>query len=405
MDRVVIVGGGQAGYSAASKLRELGFEGRVSVLCAEPELPYQRPPLTKKYLLGEFERERLYLRQEQYYRDNELEVLKGIACTEIDAAARIVKTDSGELNYDRLLIATGSIPHSLPEGIGGKLPGVHGIRTLADIDAMGAELSEGTRAMVVGGGYIGLEAASALSTMGLSVTVVELADRILQRVAAAETAAHLRKLHEDHSVEVLEGTALDSLSEGPDGRVAGAVLGNGETRDVDVVVVGIGVVPATSLAEAAGLRTENGIRTDKFARTSDPSIFAAGDCASFPWRGGRIRLESVQNAIDQAEVAAASMLGNEREYDPTPWFWSDQFEAKLQIAGLGTGHDRIVKRIGSNVDSSSYWYFKKNTLLAVDAVNDPRSYMIGKRLLEMNRTADPEVLSDPDSNLKLLLKQ
>jgi 3-phenylpropionate/trans-cinnamate dioxygenase ferredoxin reductase subunit len=256
--------------------------------------------------------------------------------------------------------------------------------------------------VIVGGGYIGLEAAAVCAKLGLTVTVVEMAPRILNRVAAPETADHIRALHRGHGVTILEGTGLARLT-GAGGAVAAAMLADGRNLPADLVIVGIGILPATALAEAAGLAIENGIRTDAFGRTSDPQIWAAGDCASFPWGDGRLRLESVQNAIDQAEAVADNMLGAETPYRPVPWFWSDQYDCKLQIAGLNTGYDRIVTR-GPEGEAVSFWYFRGDRLLAVDAMNDSRAYMVGKRLIEMGRSPDPALLADPATALKTLLK-
>ncbi|MDZ4135961.1 MAG: FAD-dependent oxidoreductase, partial [Paracoccaceae bacterium] len=250
------------------------------------------------------------------------------------------------------------------------------------------------------GGYIGLEGAAVAARLGLDVTVLEMAPRILQRVAAPETSDYFRALQTGHGVKILESTGLDRLL--GETHVTGARLGNGQDIPADFVIVGVGVLPATELALVAGLTIDNGIATDAQGRTSAPHVWAAGDCASFPWQGGRLRLESVQNAIDQAENTAQNMLGAGKPYAPLPWFWSDQYDTKLQIAGLNTGYDHIVTR--ATGPARSFWYFKDDTLLAVDAMNDPRAYMVGKRLLEMGRTAPPSVIADPQTDLKTLLK-
>ena len=402
--KIVIIGGGQAGYSVAARLRADGFDGRVTLVCAERELPYQRPPLSKKYLLGELEPERLYLRPRQFYDENEIELLAGCRCVSIDPDRRRAGLDGTDLDYDDLVIATGASPRPLPDQLGGGLPGVHTVRTIEDIDSMAGELTDGMNILVVGGGYIGLETAASLASRGCSVVVVEMADRILQRVAAPETSDYFRELHGSHGVRILESTSLARLLAGPDGRVSGALLQDGSALDVDLAVIGIGIAPTTGLAASAGLETDNGISTDALGRTSAPGIWAAGDCASFPLGDRRIRLESVQNAIDQAELVAANIMGAEREYAPVPWFWSDQFAAKLQIAGLGTGHDRIITRRQQGSDAASFWYFAGDELLAVDAINDSRSYMVGKRLLETGKSAEPAVIADSSTNLKSLLR-
>jgi len=402
MSHIVVIGAGQAGSSLVAKLRKDGFDGEITLIGAEKALPYQRPPLSKAYLLGEMELERLFLRPASFYEDNNITLRLGARVSGIDPEAKTVSIGDEVISYDQLALTTGSDPRRLPAAIGGDLEGVHVVRGLSDVDAMAPSVSEGKRALIVGGGYIGLEAAAVCAKRGVKVTLVEMADRILQRVAAPETSDYFRKLHQDHGVEIREGTGLERL-EGEGGKVARAVLGNGETLEVDFVVVGVGITPGSQLAELAGLELDNGIKTDTQGRTSDPSIWAAGDCASFPYKGGRIRLESVPNAIDQAEVVAQNMLGAGKDYVATPWFWSDQYDVKLQIAGLNTGFDNVVTRAGEGL-TTSFWYYKGDQLVAVDAMNDPRAYMVGKRLIDMGKTADKAVVGDPSADLKPLLK-
>ena len=396
---VVVIGGGQAGASLVAKLRALGHEGKISLICDEPVPPYQRPPLSKKYLLGEMELERLYLRPESFYAENDIELLTGATAEAIDRDAKTVTVDGKTLPYDALALCTGSLPRNLPAAIGGDLDGIYTVRTLADVDSMASEFTSGRRALVVGGGYIGLEAAAVAASRGVQVTLVEQMDRILNRVAAAETADFIRALHQGHGVDLREGVGLKTI-EGADGRVSNAILADGTALKVDFVIVGIGITPDTRLAEAAGLLLDNGIATDAQCRTSDPAIYAAGDCASFPWRDSRIRLESVQNAIDQAEHAAGAIMGSDAEYRPHPWFWSDQFDCKLQIAGLSTGFDQVVTRPGSRPGGQSVWYFRGATLLAVDAMNDPKAYMQAKRWIEAGVSPDPERIGDAGLDLK-----
>jgi 3-phenylpropionate/trans-cinnamate dioxygenase ferredoxin reductase subunit len=398
--RVVIVGAGQAGAALAAKLRALGHQGEIVVLGDEPAPPYQRPPLSKAYLLGEMEEERLWLRSPDFWADNAIDLRLGQPVTAIAPAARTVTVGGAPLTYDHLALTTGSTPRRLPAAVGGDLDGVYTVRTLADVDAMRAEFQPGRRVIIVGGGYIGLEAAAVASKLGLQVTVLEMAPRILQRVASAETSAYVRALHQSHGVTILEETGLDRL-EGTS-RVTGALLKDGRVLPADFVIVGVGVTPNTQLAEMAGLTLDNGIATDAYGRTSDPTIWAAGDCASFPWQGGRLRLESVGNAIDMAEAVAANILGADQPYDAKPWFWSDQFDLKLQIAGLNTGYDHIATRHGDS-GAVSFWYYRGETLLAVDAMNDARAYMVGKRLIESGKSPAAEVITTtPD--LKALLK-
>ncbi|WP_372612915.1 NAD(P)/FAD-dependent oxidoreductase [Aquicoccus sp.] len=401
MSHIVVIGAGQAGASFVAKLRNSGHSGPVTLIGAEPAPPYQRPPLSKAYLLGEMAVERLYLRPESFYAENDITLRLGIEVQDIDREGHTVTAGGDTVGYDMLALCTGSVPRRLPDSIGGALEGVHVVRTLADVDAMAREFAPGRRVLIVGGGYIGLEAAAVAAKKGLDVTLVEMADRILQRVAAPETSDYFRALHGAHGVKILEGVGLETLT--GETRVTGARLSDGSALDVDFVIVGVGITPDTRLAEAAGLEIENGIRTDAQGRTSDPHIWAAGDCTSFPWHGSRIRLESVPNAIDQAECVAENMLGAGKDYVAKPWFWSDQYDIKLQIAGLNAGYDRVFTRKGEKEGSQSVWYFKGDTLLAVDAMNDPRAYMIGKRLIEGGKSPDPAAVTDPATELKALL--
>jgi 3-phenylpropionate/trans-cinnamate dioxygenase ferredoxin reductase subunit len=400
MSGIVIIGAGQAGSSLAIKLRALGYQGTVTLIGEEPYAPYQRPPLSKTYLLGEMALERLYLRPEEVYRDQNIELRLGTQVTAIDPVAQVISLGAETLSYDQLALTTGSTPRLLPEAIGGRLKNVFAVRGLADVDAMRPAFEGGGHVLIIGGGYIGLEAAAVAAKRGLKVTLVEMADRILQRVACAETSDYFRALHQSHGVTLLEGVGLSSLT-GTE-HVTGAILSNGATLDIDFALVGVGIQPNTQLADAAGLTLNNGIETNALGQTSQSIIWAAGDCASFPYQGQRIRLESVPNAIDQAEVVAANMLGAQKAYHATPWFWSDQYDVKLQIAGLNQGFENVVTRIGEV--GRSHWYYKAGQVLAVDAMNDPRAYMVAKRLIEAGKTADPALVADPGSDLKALLR-
>jgi 3-phenylpropionate/trans-cinnamate dioxygenase ferredoxin reductase subunit len=402
MSHIAVIGAGQAGASLVAKLRSLGHAGRISLIGAEPVPPYQRPPLSKGYLLGEIAQERLYLRPETFYGEHDITLRLGQAVTGLDTAERWISIGSDVLDYDHLALTTGSVPRRLPSAIGGGLGQVFTVRTLADVDAMRPVMTAGARVLIVGGGYIGLEAAAVAEKLGLQVTLVEMAERILQRVAAPETSDYFRKLHADRGVDLREGVGLDRLT--GDSVVTGARLTDGSVMNIDLVIVGVGIAPATDLAAAAGLALDNGIAVDDRGQTSAPCVWAAGDCASLPYRGARIRLESVQNAIDQAEAVAANMLGADMPYDPKPWFWSDQYDVKLQIAGLNTGYDRVVVRPGDKPGAVSHWYFRATDLCAVDAMNEPRAYMVGKRLIEAGKSADPAALSDPATDLKALMR-
>mgnify|MGYP003147688090 FL=1 len=400
MQHVVVIGAGQAGASCVAKLRNGGFEGKITLIGAEPCPPYQRPPLSKGYLLGDMTLERLFLRPEAFYADQGIALKTDCRVTAIDPEARVLSTTEGEVAYDELVLATGSLPRRLPAAIGGDLDGVFTVRDLADVDAMAPRFVKGAKVLIVGGGYIGLEAAAVAAKLGLEVTLVEMADRILQRVAAPETSDYFRALHEGHGVTLREGVGLERLL--GEGHVTGARLSDGTEIAADFVITGVGIEPDITLAKAAGIEIDNGIKVDARGRTSVPGIWAAGDCTSFPYRGGRIRLESVPNAIDQAEVVAENILGAGKEYIAKPWFWSDQYDVKLQIAGLNAGYDRVVTRLGEG--SASFWYYLGETLLAVDAANDPRGYMVGKRLIEAGKSPDPALVADSQTDLKALLK-
>ena len=401
--KAVTIGAGQAAVAFAAKLRDLDADAEILMIGAEESLPYQRPPLSKKYMTGEMEADRLLLRPAEWFEDNRIECRTSAQVTAIDARAKQVHTGGEAIAFDKLLIATGATPRALPADIGGELGNVFTLRSLADADRIASVMREGAKALVIGGGYIGLEAAAVFSMRGLTVHVIEMADRILKRVASAETAAFVRSVHDSHGVRIMEDTALERL-EGSGGKVSHAVLGDGSSIEVDLVVVGIGVTPNDALARQAGLICGNGIEVDECTRTSHPDIHAAGDVASFDFHGNRTRLESVQNAIDQAEHAAKVIAGSSDPYVPVPWFWSDQYDMKLQIAGLNAGYDRTVIRPGSHAGGQSVWYFAGETFLAVDAVNDPRAYMFGKKILEMGRTVTPQQAGDADFDLKALIK-
>jgi 3-phenylpropionate/trans-cinnamate dioxygenase ferredoxin reductase subunit len=399
-DRVVVVGGGQAGAALVTKLRNDGFTGSVTLIGDEPVPPYQRPPLSKKYLLGEMAEERLYFKPSSFYGEHDIELVTGTPVTAIDRTAGEVVTADRRIPYDTLVLTTGSLPRLLPPSIGGALEGVYAVRTLADVDAMEPEVVAGRRVLIVGGGYIGLEAAAVCALKGLTVTLIELAPRILQRVASPATSDIVRDLHQGHGVDIRESTGLERLT--GEGRVDGAILSTGERLDIDFTIIGIGISPDTRLAEAAGLTLDNGIAVDGQCRSSDPAILAAGDCASFPYKGNRNRFESVQNAIDQAEHAARAIMGSQDDYLPYPWFWSDQYDARLQIAGINTGYDRTMSRPGHRPGGQSIWYFRGDTLLAVDAISDPKAYMQGKRWIEAGFSPDSTAVANPDVELKSL---
>jgi 3-phenylpropionate/trans-cinnamate dioxygenase ferredoxin reductase subunit len=396
---IAIIGAGQAGAALAARLRAAGHGGTLTLIGDEPAAPYQRPPLSKAYLLGDLPLDRLLLRAPDFWAAQGIRLVTGTPVTAVDAQARTLTMGGETLVWDHLAFATGSRVRRLPDAIGGALAGVHYVRTLADVDGMAPEFAQGRRVLIVGGGYIGLEAAAVAAKKGLAVTLVEAAPRILQRVAAPETSDWFRALHARHGVTILEGTGIARLTGSP--RVTGADLADGRHVACDFAIVGVGILPETALAQAAGAALDNGIATDAQGRTSLPGVWAAGDCASFPHGAGRLRLESVPNAIDMAECVAENMLGAARDYIPKPWFWSDQYDVKLQIAGLNGGYDRVIVRDGGA--ARSHWYYAGDRLLAVDAMNDPRAFMIARRLIEAGRSADPARVADAGADLKGLL--
>ncbi len=401
--RLVIVGAGQAAFALAAKLRALKDERPITIIGSEDAYPYQRPPLSKKYLLGEMSFDRLMFRPEEWYAENNVDIRLSTWAEDIDRKAKTVRMQDGStLAYDKLVLATGAAPRLLPASIGGDLEGVLTVRDKRDADRLMEEMKPGRRLLVIGGGYIGLEAAAVARKLGLDVTLIEMADRILQRVAAKETADIMRDIHQANGVSIREKTGLVRLV-GMDGRVAAAELSDGAMLDVDFVIVGIGVTPNDRLARESGLEVGNGIVVDNYTRTSDRDIHAVGDCALLPWRGQSVRLESVQNAVDQAEATAAVLAGTETAYEAKPWFWSDQYEVKLQIAGFNLGYDETVLRPGAREGSWSVWYFRDGRFVAVDAVNDAKAYVAGKKLLDTGAEPDRAILADASADLKLLL--
>jgi 3-phenylpropionate/trans-cinnamate dioxygenase ferredoxin reductase subunit len=402
-ERLVIVGAGQAGFALAAKLRALKDDRPMTILGAEPVLPYQRPPLSKKYLLGEMSFDRLLFRPEAWYAENDIEIRLSTPVDAIDREKRVVTLfDGSEISYGTLALATGATPRRLPGAIGGELQGVYTVRDKADADRLAEEMKPGHRLLIVGGGYIGLEAAAVARKLGLDVTLIEMADRILARVAAPETAAAIRAIHASEGVSIHERTGLTRLIS-DEGRVKAAELSDGRVIDTDLVIVGIGVTSNDRLAADAGLDVQNGIVVDSFGRTSDPAIFAMGDCAVQAWNGQQVRLESVQNAVDQAEAIAGVIAGGSEPYRPKPWFWSDQYDVKLQIAGFNLGYDKTVLRPGGREGSLSVWYFREGQFIAVDAINDAKAYVTGKKLLDLGRSVDPLAIADPSLDLKSLL--
>ena len=401
--KTVIIGGSHAAVSLAAQLRHLSPEAEITIVSADREVPYQRPPLSKGYMSGKVTFDQVVLRPEDWYGPNHIELLRDARAEAVDRHARIVTlADGRKVSYDKLVFATGALPRRLPSEIGGHLPNVYVMRDHGDALKLMERMKEGAKLVVIGGGYIGLEAASEAAKKGVSVTVIEAADRILKRVACPETATDIKALHEAHGVKILEGAQLHEIHE-KNGLADGVILADDTVIPADFIVTGIGVNPDIALAGTSGLTCDNGIVVNERLETSDAAIYAIGDCASFPYHGRMIRLESVQNANDMGIAAAHNILGEGKAYRPVPWFWSDQFELKLQIAGLNTGYDQIVTRKGLREGAKSHFYFRDGTFLAADCLNDGAAYMMARKILEGGKMLTPLQVGDPNFNMKSLL--
>ncbi|AXE64649.1 pyridine nucleotide-disulfide oxidoreductase [Hyphomonas sp. CACIAM 19H1] len=399
--RIVIAGAGQAAAQAVQSLRQGGYTGALTIVGEETALPYQRPPLSKAYMKGEMDEERLYFKPAAWYQDNNIEVILGAHATRIDRAARQLHIEhGGVLDYDALIIAAGSRPRKLPCQ-GADLAGVHDLRTLSDVERIRPQMVSGRRMVIIGAGYIGLEAAAVACTMGLDVTVLEMAPRVLARVTSPVMSDFYAHEHTAKGVKILTSTALSHL-DGTDGHVSAAVLADGTRLPADIVLAGIGILPNEELAKDAGIACANGILTDRDGRTSDPHVFAAGDCASRPLvhYGRTGRLESVHNAIEQGKLVAAAILGLPRPAEDCPWFWSDQYDLKLQIAGLSTDYDTIILRGAPESRKFAAFYLRNGTLIAVDAVNSPPEFLASKKLIMTGAKIAPEILSDTTIPMK-----
>lgn len=399
--RIVVIGGGQAAAQAIQSLRMGGYTGALTLVGDEPVLPYQRPPLSKAYMKGEFAEERLYFKPSNWYADNKVDLVLSTRATGIDRTTRKVNLENGgHLDYDALIIATGSRPRLLPIE-GADLDQVHELRSLADVERIRPQMVAGRSIVIVGAGYIGLEAAAVARQMGLNVTVLEMAPRVLARVTSPVMSEFYEAEHRRQGVDIRTGTSLSKL-EGKDGAVTTAVLGDGTKLDADLVLVGIGILPNEELARESGIACNNGILVDRDARTSDPRIFAAGDCACRPLvhfgRSGR--LESVHNAIEQGKLAAAAILGKPRPIEDCPWFWSDQYDLKLQIAGLSQGYDQIVLRGSPDDRKFAAFYLKNGTLIAVDAINSPPEFLASKKLIMSGAKIPADILADTSIPMK-----
>lgn len=400
---VVIVGSGQAGYQTAASLRTEGYEGPVTLIGEERYAPYQRPPLSKAFVMGKQDQARILLRPEAYYRDHQIELLAGERATAIDRAERRVQLESGrQFGYETLVLALGARNRPLPL-LGAELEGVCYLRTLDEGVELKQRIEQARHVAVIGGGFVGMEVAASARALGKGVTVMEALPRLMARAVAPVISEFLQQFHASQGIEIILNAQVLEVRRGA--RASHEVLlGDGRTIPADVVVAGIGVVPNTELASEAGLPVDNGIVTDEFLRTPDERIFAIGDCAAYPsvHAGSRVRLESVQNAADQGVCVARTIAGKLAPYNAVPWFWSDQSDVRLQMAGLGSGHDRRVLRGDPQSGKFSVFYFRAGKLCSVDSVNRPGDHLVARKLLGSGTALTPEQAGDESVNLKMI---
>lgn len=402
---VVIVGAGHGGAQCAIVLRQSGFTGSIAMIGRESEPPYERPPLSKEYFAREKTFDRLYIRPPAFWEEKGIELILGTEVTAVDPSAKqLTLSDGAAFGYGTLVWAAGGDPRRLPVP-GAGLSGVHFVRTREDCDRLMGEIDGGVNNVaVVGGGYIGLEAAAVLTKLGCKVTLLEALDRVLARVAGPELSAFYEKEHRDHGVDLRTGVAIDSFT--GEGRIDGVRLGDGTVIPADAVIVGIGIVPSVAPLIAAGAKGANGVDVDDHCRTSLPDVYAIGDCAAFAARyagGAAMRVESVQNANDQASCVAKAICGDPQSYDAFPWFWSNQYDLRLQTAGLSVGYDQTVLRGKPEDRSFSVVYLKQGRVIALDCVNMVKDYVQGRKLIEAGASPDPALLADTEVPLKELL--
>lgn len=394
---VVIIGAGQTGVQVAASLRNQGYHQSITLLSNEQELPYQRPPLSKEYLRGEQDKNALLLRPPAYYDQAAINFRQGVEAVEIDREQQLVKLNNNEaLSYEHLVLATGARNREFPFG----QEMIYYLRTIDDANRLAEKATEGAHAVIIGGGFIGLELAASLRAKGLAVHVVERSNQLMGRVVSPVMSEVFCRVHRERGVKVCLSTGLEEYMERE-----GIKLSNGEELNPQLLITGIGILPNTELAEAAGLATDNGIKVNEYLQTSDPAIYAGGDCASYhnPYAGGHVRLESVQNATDQGETIAANILGNQQPYNKVPWFWTIQYHLKLQIAGISRGYDEFVTRGNPEEDKFSVFYLKAGKLIAVDSLNKPLDHMYARKLLAAGVTPTRKQIEDEEFKLKELL--
>lgn len=399
-DSVVIAGAGHGAGQIIASLKQHKFAGRIVLIGEESHLPYQRPPLSKKYLAGELTAERLHFKPASFYEDPQIDVRLNTRIDAIDRDAHQVRTSEGEpIAYDKLILAIGSRVRrvSVP---GSQLPGVHYLRSIDDVDAIRDGIASSKRLVIVGAGYIGLEVAAVCRKLGLDVTVIEMQDRVMSRVVSANVSDFFQLEHTNQGVKLLLSTGLEAFAGRR--RLKLVITDTGHTIRADLVVVGVGIVPNTELAAAADLDVDNGIVVNDQCQTGDPDVYAIGDCTSHPNSifAERMRLESVHNALEQAKTAASNICGVESHYSQVPWFWSDQYDLKLQIAGLSRGYDQVVLRGDPSSKSFACLYLKDGVLIAIDAINAARDFVQSKALIAKRAVVDVESLADADVAIK-----
>jgi len=402
---LVVIGGGQAAVQTIQTARQIGFDGEVTLIGEEQDAPYQRPPLSKKYLAGKLARERLSLKPDTFYSNRDVQLKLGVRAEKLDLTKQTVRlTDDRRIDYDHLVLATGSRARRI-DMPGSDLNSIHYVRSIADVDAIREQLNPQTRLVIVGGGYIGLEIAAVAIELGLDVTVLEAADRVLARVVCREMSEFFESYHRQAGVQIHCGAQVSGFTGAQ--RVEAVQTASGDRFLCDLVIVAIGILPNVELAEHAGLECGNGIRVDSCARTQDARVLAAGDCTNHPHPliGRNIRLESVHNAVEQAKTAARSLMGNFSPFEDVPWFWSEQYDLRLQIAGLALDYDEVVIRGDIGSKSFAVYYLAQERLAAVDAVNSPRDFINGKKLVAARLRLSAAEIADPESDLTKYLTE
>lgn len=403
LENILIIGAGQAASQAANSLRQLGFQGRIRIFGNEGQPPYQRPPLSKAYMLGQMPAERLFFKAEEQWEKDNIDLKIDEEIISIDAVNKSIKSKTGnQYEYDKLIIATGSKVRHLPAQ-GAQLSGVHYLKTIKDSDDLGAELDNAKNLVIIGAGYIGLEVAACAQKKGLNVTIIEAAPRILARVASPELSQFYENVHESAGVKILTQSGVAKINGAQ--KVESVTLGDGTNIDADVVLIGIGIIPNDEIAKSAGIICNNGIDVDENAKTSNPDIYACGDCANrmVDLYGQRMRLESVHNAIEQAKLAAANIMGQNAPKLDVPWFWSDQYDLKLQIAGLAIGATKTIIRGDMAARKFALFHIDdENRILAIDAINSPPEFLVGKNLIAARAKIAPHILQDTNISVKEL---